>query len=50
MLEEINKKEVPAADEVVRNPTLPPILVRPTLLALRPAHTGQLLWATLLSA
>jgi hypothetical protein len=42
MLEEINKKEAPAVDEVVRNPTLPPILVRPTLLALRPAHTGQL--------
>ena len=42
MLEEINRKEAPAADEVVRNPTLPPILVRPTLLALRPAHTGQL--------
>jgi hypothetical protein len=42
MLEEINKKEAPAADEVVCKPTLPPILVRPTLLARRPAHTGQL--------
>jgi hypothetical protein len=37
-----DKKEAPVVDEVVRNPTLPPILVRPTLLALRPAHTGQL--------
>jgi hypothetical protein len=27
MLEEINKKEAPAADKVVHNPTLPPILV-----------------------
>jgi hypothetical protein len=42
MLEEINKKEAPAVDEVVHNPTLPPILVRPTLLAMRPAHNGQL--------
>ncbi len=39
MLDEINRKEAPTADKAVRNPTLPPILVRPTLLALRPAHT-----------
>jgi hypothetical protein len=39
VLEEINKKEVPAADKVVHNPTLSSILVRTTLLALRPAHT-----------
>jgi hypothetical protein len=43
MLEEINKKEAPNADKVVRsNSTLPPTLVRPTLLAVRSAHTGPI--------
>jgi hypothetical protein len=42
MLEATNKKEAPAAHQMVRNPTLPPVLARPTLLALRPANAGQL--------